>query len=620
MKEILKLLRPYRTIFILAILALIGSSFFNATITALVEPLMDNVFDISSADEPKVPSRTEKIFGFNEKMENLNIWLKDQGIDFMGLKDQATSSMTPLSWAILVLIVFLLQSIFDFVGTYSLGRIGISIVVSMRQELIEKIMAMSMRFFGTFNSGELLTRVNADVIRLQNAVSIKLGEMLKEATRCIIYGALAFVIDWKLSFTLFLLIPMVGIPVSIMTRKIRKYSIRSQNLLGQLSAHFKEVLVGMRIVKGFQKEGFEARRLAEINRQFFRWAKNELKVVALTRPIMGLIGMIFILGFVFYGSVQIQNGESTGGQFVLYILAVYNLYQPIKRMTRANSELQQAVGVIPRLQEILNWDNEIKEKTETQRFESYPRVEEITFDNVHFSYEGSEASVLNGVDLSVKKGSVVALVGSSGSGKSSLVQLLPRFYDVSDGAVRINGTDLRDMSKHDLRGLFAMVTQDTLLFDDTVFNNIAYGQPEASRESVEEAARQAFAHDFIMSLPEGYETVIGENGSSLSGGQRQRLSIARAIFKNAPILILDEATSALDTESEKEVQLALDNLMETKTTLVIAHRLSTIRGADEIVVLDKGRIVEQGHHQELMEHHGFYRRLIKMQEEGTHAP
>lgn len=619
MKDMLALLKPHRVVFIFAILALVGSSFFNATMTALVEPLMDNVFDIAPEGSDKPDSRTEKIFGFQEKLDSLNSWLKDRGIDFEAIQSDAKQRMTPVSWAILVLFVFLGQALFDFIGTYALGRIGITIVVKMRQDLIEKVMAMSMRFFGTFNTGELLTRVNADVIRLQNAISVKLGEMLKEVTRSFIYVIMAFVLDWKLSLTLILLVPMVGIPISILTEKIRKYSIQSQSFLGDLSSHFKEVLVAVRVVKGFQKESFEAQKLAEINRNFFRWATNELKVVAITRPIMGIIGMLFILGFIIYGSLQIQSGQTTGGQFILYILVVYQLYQPIKRMARANSEIQQAVGVIPRLQEIMNWGNEIVETSQPKRYAQYPQVDIIHFDNVQFHYEAGSKPVLDGVDLNIRKGQVTALVGPSGSGKSSLVQLLPRFYDVTSGHITINGTDIRDMSKADLRALFALVTQDTLLFDDTVHNNIAYGVPDADPSRVEDAARKAFAHEFINKLPQGYQTIIGENGSNLSGGQRQRLAIARAIFKDAPVLILDEATSALDTESEKEVQLALDNLMETKTTLVIAHRLSTIRGADEIIVLDAGHIIERGRHRDLMEHNGFYRRLIEMQEEGKHA-
>lgn len=617
MKDFLALLNPHKIAFSLALCALLLSSLFNAGLTALAEPLMDQVLGSGGQAE----SRSEKLFGLSEKMAHISEWLADQGVMVQELEVDS-KTMTPFAWAILALFIFSGEAFFDFMGTYSLGRIGLCVVVSLRQDIINKVMSLSMSFFGTFNSGEVLTRLNSDVLRVQTAISVKLGEMVKELTRSLMYLMLAFYLQFKLSLGLFVLVPLVGLPIHIFTRKIRKYAAQSQAFLGRLTSRFKEVLVGIRIVKGFQREPFESEKLAAENRNFFKYAMRELMIIALTRPIMGAIGMVMILSFISVGSLMIQSGQMTAGQFIVYVLVIYQLYQPIKRMARANSEIQQAVGVLPRIHEMMRWDNEIKEPVRPTRFKGYPKLKQITFDQVNFHYPSSgkpAAVVLQHLDLTVEQGKVVALVGASGSGKSSLLNLLPRFYDVNAGAVSINNLDIRHMSKHDLRALFAIVTQDTLLFDDTVFNNIAYGIEDTSLEQVREAAKQAFADHFIMDLEKEYQTRIGENGNSLSGGQRQRLAIARAILKNAPVLILDEATSALDSESEKEVQRALDHLMKTKTTLVIAHRLSTIRSADSIVLMDQGRIVERGNHKTLMEKKGSYHKLITMQKEENHA-
>ncbi len=618
MRDILALMRPYALTFALAIMALFCSSLFNAALTGLAQPLIDQVL---SDGNTQVTSKGDKIFGYQEKMAQLTHWLDEHGVH-LGDVENTARNMSPLAWALIALFVFLGEAFFDFLGTYMLGRIGLLVVVSIRQDIIDRVMGLSMRFFGQVNSGDILTRLNSDVMRLQTAISVKLGEMSKEVTLIAMYALLAFYLNFYLSLTLFLLVPLVGIPINIFTRKIRKYASRSQDSLSVLSSRFKEVLTGIRIVKGFQRERFESEKLAGVNQSFLHYAMRELKVIALTRPIMSAIGMVVLLSFITYGSLRIKSGALSSGDFILYVLAIYQLYQPIKRVARANSELQQAVGVLPRITELKSWHNEIVEPAEPKRFPGYPQIERIHFDHVGFAYQPrGEAgpAVLEDVDLELNHGQVVALVGASGSGKSSLVNLLPRFYDVSAGAVRFNGLDIREMALADLLDLIAIVTQDTVLFDDTVFNNIAYGCEDIDPALVEAAARQAFAHLFICALEQGYQTRIGENGGKLSGGQRQRLSIARAILKNAPVLILDEATSALDTESEKEVQMALDNLMKTRTTLVIAHRLSTIRGADHIVVLDRGRVVERGDHASLMQRGGIYRKLIEMQEEERHA-
>jgi len=620
MKKFIALLAPYRGLFALAIVALTCASLFNATLTGLVTSLTD---DVMTTQPTEIESRADQLFGYKEKLKDLESWLQRNGVPIERMRRAAAdaSPLNPLPWALMALIVFACQALFDFIGVYTMGRIGLYIVVGLRQEMIDRALAMPLRFFKEYSTGEILTRVNADVQRVQQAVSVKTGEMVKEAANCGVFFTLAFYMYWKLSLTLFVLLPLIGLPIAVFTRKIRKNASKSQTFLGHMTSHLKEVLVGMRIVKGFQKEAFESDKLRRQNRDFLKYALRELRMVALTTPVMGVIGMAIIVSFVFYGSLLIQRGAMTQGDFLFYLLIIYSLYQPIKRMARANSEIQQAVGVLPRIREVLEWRNDIAEPAEPRRFAGYPEVADIRFEGVSFFYDRAknDTPAVADIDFSVRQGAMTALVGPSGSGKSTLVNLLPRFYDATSGAIYINGLDIREMSKRDLRALMAIVTQDTILFNDTVHNNIAYGMADTPRERVIEAAKQAFAHQFVEEMPQGYDTLIGEDGGNLSGGQRQRLSIARAILKDAPILILDEATSALDTESEREVQLALDNLMKTKTAFVIAHRLSTIRRADDIVVLHEGRVVERGDHASLMAKNGFYKKLIRMQEEGLHA-
>lgn len=617
MKPFLSLLKPFRGAFAIAMTALFLAAIFNSAMTGLVTSLMDGVL----TNQPtETQSRADEIFGYKEKLNAIKDKLEDWGIPLDKFESPSGEEalVNPVSWALLAIILFSLQALFEFTGSYLMGRVGLRVVINLRRDLMAKVLMLPLGFFKNFSTGDLLARINTDVLRVQQAISVKMAELFKSSTNVVVFLAFAFWLSWKLSLTLFVLVPLIGGPIAIFSRKIRKHASRSQANLGSLTAHLKEVLVGIRIVKGFQKEAFEAEKLAVENQSFYKHALRELRIVAMTTPVMSILGMFIIVAFVSYGSIIVQSGAMTQGDFLLYVLVIYQLYQPIKRIARANSEIQQAVGVLPRIQEILDWPHSIPETSTPLKFKQYPQIESIRFDDVSFRYsQNPEAMpVLSNIQLEIPQGKVIALVGASGSGKSTLVNLLPRFYDVENGAILINGMDLRGMLLKDLRNLFAMVTQETVLFNDSIHNNIAYGMPNTPREHVIDAANKAFAHLFISEFPDGYETQIGESGSNLSGGQRQRISIARAILKDAPILILDEATSALDTESEREVQQALENLMKTKTTLVIAHRLSTIRQADEIIVLEKGRIVERGNHQELLEAGGTYKKLIQLQEVG----
>lgn len=617
-KDLLKFsafLKGHWPAFFFASVMLVISAIFTSAMTGMVAPLMNDV--LTDQADPD-PSATEKLFDYEKHLERINETLERFDLELPKPKVvEGGTLMDPFSWGLLVFIIFTLQAVFEYLGTFTMSRIGLQVVVNLRRDMIDKIMFLPLGFFQKYDTGDLLSRVNADVAKLQNAISIRMGEIIKEMAKFMAFLVVVFILNWKLSLILFLFLPMMAAPIVIISRKLKKYSNRSFTYLGDLIAHIKEVLVGIRIVKGFQKEAHEAKRLDGINQSFYKYALRELVVIAATTPIMSMIGMVIILSFIWYGAGLVQSGAMQSEDLLAYVLFVYSLYQPVKRIARANTEVQQAIGILPRIDELMEMKNPIMDPTQAKLPPGFPTVRDINYQNVVFAYE--DERVLDDVSLQLKSGQVVAMVGPSGGGKSTLVNLLPRFYDVSQGSIRINGTDIREMRKEDLRGLFAVVTQDTILFNDSVHNNIAYGMPEVTREAVVTAAKQAFADSFIAELPEGYDTNIGESGGKLSGGQRQRISIARAILKDAPVLILDEATSALDTESEREVQLALENLMADKTTFVIAHRLSTIRKADMIIVMESGKVVQRGAHGELMNQDGLYRKLVQMQEEGLDA-
>lgn len=631
MRDFLALLKPHKGPFALAVVALLFAAVFHSAMSAMVAPLLNSVMTQEAQGRPvetetggtESTSMVDKLFGLGEKLEQLETWLIDIGVPIEEVTDIAASGpdlINPLPWSVMLVFLFSMQALFDYLGTYTMAKVGLRVVTNMRQDLMDHVLRMPLGFFKNYATGDLIARINTDVLRMQQAISVKMGEMLKELAMLGVYLFIAFALNWKLSLTLFVLVPLVGYPIATFSRKIRRYASQSQHYLGSLTGQLKEVLVGIRIVKSFRREAHESNRLRQQNQSFLKYALREIRIVALTTPIMGIVGILIIVSFVYYGSLLVQSGAMTTGDFMYFLLVIYMLYQPIKRVTRANSEIQQAVGVLPRLHEILACRNDIEEPSSPQRFAAFPKIDKVAFQDVTFRYnQGQDPPVLDRVNFHIERGQVVALVGASGSGKSTIANLLPRFYDINHGAITINDLDIRKMTKSDLRSLFAMVTQDTILFNDTVANNIAYGVDQTTPEAIEAAAQKAFADGFIRALPQGYDTVIGESGSNLSGGQRQRLSIARAILSDAPILILDEATSALDTESEREVQAALENLMKLKTTLVIAHRLSTIRSAHQILVMEQGHIVERGNHDQLMAQGGIYRKLVQLQEEGHDA-
>lgn len=486
--------------------------------------------------------------------------------------------------------------------------LGLSVVRDLRCDLYRTILCQPLRFFSRHPTGHLMSRVSSDVGSIQTAVSSTLAELLKHVAVMISLLVVIFAISWRLSLVSLILLPLVFYPAVLFGRRIRRLARRNQQAIAAMSGVLLETFTGSRIVKIFTMERTELRRFSEAARRVFRVSFRIKLTDALSSPLMEVLGVIVLVGFLLYARNEIAAQRMTQALFVAFVVALLKLYEPVRRMSGINNSFQQAIGASEKLFGIMARPGE----EDSGQRELKDLRHGIRFEDVRFAYDSGDP-VLNGVSFSMVRGEMLALVGPSGAGKTSLVNLVPRFHDVSAGRITVDGIDLREFTLRSLREQIAMVTQDVILFNDTIRTNIAYGNPEASDEEILHAAKSALVDDFVRTLPEGYETVIGERGLRLSGGERQRISIARALLKDAPVLILDEATSSLDAESEALVQQALTNLMRGRTTIVIAHRLSTVRRADRILVLSEGRIQEEGMHEELILKRGLYWRLYQLQ-------
>ena len=509
----------------------------------------------------------------------------------------------------LVVIVYIFKGLFFFGQSYLMSYVGISIINSLRVKLYAHIQTLSLSFFHKNTTGTLISRITNDVSNIQSAVSNVITGAVMDVFTIIGLVFVIFYRDWKLAIFGMLVIPMAIYPLFYFGRKLRVLSRDSQISMANLTGILHETFQGVRIVKAFNMEKYETARFARECKRLLKLFMGTVMARSISSPLMEVIGGLCVAGIIWYGGYSVIKGHSTPGSFISFLTALLMVYEPIKRMTRMNEAVQQGIAAAERVFTILDIEPEIKNKEEAMVLP--PITREIEFRDVYFAYEDED--VLKGISLTVKAGDILAIVGVSGGGKTTLVNLIPRFHDVRQGAVFIDGHDLRDVTMESLRAQMAVVSQRVILFNDTARNNIAYGSLERSREEIEAAAKAAYAYNFITAMPKGFETVIGERGVRLSGGERQRLAISRALLKNAPILILDEATSSLDTESELAVQKALENLMRGRTTFVIAHRLSTVRNADRIIVISGGRIVEDGNHEKLMALNGEYRRLYDMQ-------
>ncbi|HEV2419622.1 MAG TPA: ABC transporter ATP-binding protein [Terriglobia bacterium] len=592
-RRLVRLTKPYIPLFAAAILlmAVVGAS--EAVYAFLIKPIFDRVLEGGHSTGP--------VLLFHLPFHGHAIYLQD----FLpgNIRDPLTAI------AIALVGITLIKGICAYFGTYSVNFIGQSVVRDMRNMLYTKIIRQSMAFFTQNSTGQLMSTVMNDIERIQDAVSNVTAAFLKQSFSLIGLLIVIFVIDWRLALVSLVLIPFVVFPSANIGRYIRKHSRKSQDKMADLTNILQETFSGIRIVKAFGMEDFEGGKFKAATRRLLKVNLRWVRAHALTQPLMELLGAITIAALLLYARNEIVHHAQTLGSFAVFLYAVIKMYEPIKRLTSVNNSLQLAVGASERVFEVLDLRSEVVEKPGAVELKGFKR--ELVFDGVEFSY--GDSAILQGVNLRIQKGEAVAIVGSSGAGKTTLANLIPRFFDVTRGRILFDGHDLRDVTVKSLRAQVGIVTQETVLFNDTVFENIAYGQGSMSRRAVEEAARAALAHDFIMEMPQGYDTIIGERGQRLSGGQRQRIAIARALLKNSPILILDEATSALDTESEMLVQKAFVNLMAGRTVLVIAHRLSTVRRADRIVVLDRGCISEIGTHEDLVSRGGIYQRLHDLQ-------
>jgi len=526
-------------------------------------------------------------------------------------RDAASGAGLDTRYAVPLLLIaaLLVKNVFAYLSEFALNSIGLAMVRDLRQDAYRALLDQSTRFSSESSSGELMSRLLSDAELIQSAFGSRLADFVQGSLTMVLVLVYVFSLNFQLALAVLFVAPLLVVPIVGNFRKLRRTGLSARQRIGEMGSILGETLRGHRLIKTYAMEDFEAERFREANRRYFGASRQAMRLQAVNSPLMEILAGIGLALVFVYAAGQIRAGQMTVGGLVSFLAAIMMLYKPLKDVTRTNIVLQVALVAAGRLFEVIDGDNDIVEKPGAR--ELAPFSQSLQYEKVSFGY-GADA-VLRGLELTIARGQTVALVGASGAGKTTLVNLLPRLYDPLAGRVTFDGVDLRDATLKSLRRQIGLVTQETVLFDTTVRENIAYGEKSPSEAKVRAAARAACADEFIERLPEGYDSAVGEGGMRLSGGQRQRLAIARAIYKDAPILILDEATSQLDAESEALVARALGNLMKGRTTLVIAHRLSTVRRADRIVVLEEGRIAEEGSHAALLTRRGLYRRLHDMQ-------
>lgn len=588
-RRLLQLVKPYWIKLVLAMACMIFVSLLTASQALLVKPAMDGVFFKKEGIPPVVK----------------NIIIHLHLGDLLLKKDMEMLLLLPIA----IILLFLVKGVFDYGQAYLMNFVGLRVVADIRQRLYDHLQNLSLSFFTRTPTGVLISRITNDVNLVQGSVSNAITGLIKDAVTILGLTAVVFYRDWKLGLIAFIIFPIAIIPIKEFGKRLRKFSRKGLQRMGSLTTFLHETITGNRIVKAFTMEEYEKQRFAEENERYFKIFLKRVKIRALSHPLMELLGGIGIAVIIWVGGYSVVRGDVTPGTFFSFMTALLMLYAPVRNLNKVNLEVQEGLAATARIFELLDTVTEVREEEDAL---SLPPISKgIEFKEVTFKYDS--APVLKSVSLHVRAGEIIAIVGMSGAGKTSLVNLLPRFYDVEEGQILIDGFDIRKVTLKSLREQIGLVTQQTILFNDTVRNNIAYGSLMRSDQEIIEAAKAANAHGFIQRFPQGYDTVIGEGGVKLSGGERQRISIARAILKNAPILILDEATSSLDSDSEAEVQMAMDSLMRGRTVFVIAHRLSTIRNAHRLIVLSDGGIVEEGTHEALMAFNGEYRRLYDLQ-------
>ncbi len=594
MKNYLKLLgflKEQKRLFVVAVVALFVSSLFEGVQYTLLVPLTDRIFNKKQIVFPnQIPDFLRHL------IEKLNTM-------------EPATLLSILPWAVVVLMV--VKHIFTYLSSYLMNDLSQRVIRDIRDKLYVKIQSFSLDYFSERRTGELLSRITNDVAVVENAISYGVTDLFRQTFLILMYVAIAFSIHFKAACVIFFVLPLIGWPLSRIGAKLRKLSKRTQENMADVNSILLETISGVRVVKAFGTENFEINRFRAKNQEAYKLRLKSVKRILLMNPITELFGLFCGIAIILWMGKQVMDEQLSFGVFAFFLSSILLIISPLKKLGNVHAMTQQALAANERIYDVLDEVPTVQEKPDA--FVLPVIQKNIKLENISFRYESQGTEVLRNINLEIKVGELVAIVGPTGTGKTTLANLIPRFYDVSAGRVTVDGKDVRDVTFGSLRAQIGIVSQENFLFNDTVGANIAYGTPQATQDEIEKSAERAFAHQFIIKMPEGYATVIGDRGFRLSGGEKQRIAIARAILRNPPILILDEATSQLDSESEKYVQDALDKLMVGRTVIAIAHRLSTIKKANKIVVLDKGGIVGLGPHEALLTTCGLYKRLYETQ-------